>query len=152
MRRHLGVLLAAFALALLVVPSPGNAQSSWTGVIDAVTREAIYRYYQGDKYPHGTEYEHGKKSKKNKGQGGSGKQGLPPGLAKRDSLPPGLQKQLTEKGTLPPGLAKRELPPDLLKHIKVPKGDEFFIVDDNVVLIEKATGVVLDVLEGVLRR
>ena len=34
-------------------------------------------------------------------------QGLPPGLAKRQSLPPGLRKQLRERGQLPPGLQKR---------------------------------------------
>lgn len=33
--------------------------------------------------------------------------GLPPGLAKRQSLPPGLQKQLHERGELPPGLQRR---------------------------------------------
>jgi hypothetical protein len=33
--------------------------------------------------------------------------GLPPGLAKRNSLPPGLQKQLRDRGELPPGLQKR---------------------------------------------
>ena len=32
--------------------------------------------------------------------------GLPPGLAKRQSLPPGLAKQLHERGELPPGLQK----------------------------------------------
>ena len=36
--------------------------------------------------------------------------GLPPGLAKRDSLPPGLEKQLDRNGTLPPGLQKRVRP------------------------------------------
>lgn len=34
-------------------------------------------------------------------------EGLPPGLAKRETLPPGLQRQLQRNGTLPPGLAKR---------------------------------------------
>ncbi len=31
-------------------------------------------------------------------------EGLPPGLAKRETLPPGLQRQLQKNGTLPPGL------------------------------------------------
>jgi hypothetical protein len=31
-------------------------------------------------------------------------EGLPPGLAKRETLPPGLQRQLQRNGTLPPGL------------------------------------------------
>jgi hypothetical protein len=35
--------------------------------------------------------------------------GLPPGLANRESLPPGLAKHLRERGELPPGLQKRAL-------------------------------------------
>ncbi|MCC6368974.1 MAG: hypothetical protein IT165_36085 [Bryobacterales bacterium] len=44
-----------------------------------------------------------------------GRQGLPPGLAKRERLPPGLEKQLRRNGQLPPGLQKKivALPPDL---------------------------------------
>ncbi len=41
---------------------------------------------------------------------GDGREGLPPGLAKRDRLPPGLEKQLQRNGTLPPGLEKRVQP------------------------------------------
>jgi hypothetical protein len=35
------------------------------------------------------------------------REGLPPGLAKRQTLPPGLRKHLRERGELPPGLQKR---------------------------------------------
>ena len=77
-----------------------------------------------------------KKAKKSKGQGRG--QGLPPGLAKRDELPPGL--------------AKRDLPGDLEKKLpKVPEGLERVLAGDNVVLLEKATGKILAVIEGVLR-
>ena len=38
------------------------------------------------------------------------REGLPPGLAKRQSLPPGLERQLRERGRLPPGLEKRLIP------------------------------------------
>lgn len=88
---------------------------------------------------------------------GDGKEGkgkskqMPPGLAKRDELPPGLQQQIVKNGTLPPGLAKRDLPPDLV--IELPaakKGTERKIVGADVVLIQTATGIVLDVLEGVV--
>ena len=75
-----------------------------------------------------------KKAKKGKGKGkdkakgkGRGK-GLPPGLAKRD-LPAGLKSKLPEP---PPGL-------------------ERIIAGDDVVLLEKATGKILDVIEGVLK-
>ena len=91
-----------------------------------------------------------KKAKKSKGQGRG--QGLPPGLAKRDELPPGLQKRLEKRGPLPPGLAKRDLPGDLEKKLpKVPEGLERVLAGDNVVLLEKATGKILAVIEGVLR-
>lgn len=62
-------------------------------------------------------------------------------------MPPGLAK----KQQLPPGLAKRELPQDL--HTELPPLDERLervIVDHSVVLVERATGRVLDILENVL--
>jgi len=78
---------------------------------------------------------------------------MPPGLAKRGSLPPGLQKQLERNGTLPPGLAKRDLPDDLKSKLPpVPEGLERVIADESVVLIEKATGKILDVIQGVLKK
>ena len=92
----------------------------------------------------------GKKAKKSKGKGRG--RGLPPGLAKRDSLPPGLQKQLEKNGTLPPGLAKRGLPPELQSQLPaVPPGLERIIAGDDVVLLEKATGKILDIIQGVLK-
>ena len=98
----------------------------------------------------------GKKAKKSKGKGqGKGKgrgKGLPPGLAKRDSLPPGLQKQLEKNGTLPPGLAKRGLPPELESKLPAVASDlERIIAGDDVVLLEKATGKILDIIQGVLK-
>ncbi len=98
----------------------------------------------------------GKKAKKSKGKSkgrGQGKnKGLPPGLAKRDSLPPGLQKQLEKNGTLPPGLAKRDLPSELESKLpEVPSGLERIIAGDDVVLLEKATGKILDIIQGVLK-
>ncbi len=85
-----------------------------------------------------------------RGEKGGKSKKMPPGLAKRDSLPPGLQKQLERNGTLPPGLAKRDLPPDLAQRLpERGDGTERAIVDADVVLIETATGVVLDILRGV---
>ena len=83
------------------------------------------------------------------GKGGKSKK-MPKGLAKRDSLPPGLERQLEKNGTLPPGLAKRDLPADLTRRLpRRDDGTERVIVDSDVVLIEAATGVVLDILRGV---
>lgn len=78
-------------------------------------------------------------------------QGLPPGLANREQLPPGLQKHIARNGTLPPGLAKRELPPDLLSRLpRRPHGQGYRVVGDDVVLIDTATRVILDVMKEVL--
>ncbi|MDP6804282.1 MAG: hypothetical protein QF902_02980 [Rhodospirillales bacterium] len=83
---------------------------------------------------------------------GKGKDGgLPPGLARKKELPPDLARQLDKKGALPAGLAKRDLPADLAEKLPPPPdGQQRVIVDNDVVLIEQATGVVLDVLGGVL--
>ncbi len=86
-----------------------------------------------------------KKQKKNK------EKKLPPGLAKKNKLPPGLAKQLERNGTLPPGLAKRDLPDDLNSELLAPKeGLERTIVDNSVVLVEKATGRIVDILKDVV--
>jgi hypothetical protein len=96
-----------------------------------------------------------KKSKKGKGGGGGrGREGegLPPGLAKRDRLPPGLARQLKRHGRLPPGLQKRALPKDLQDRLPdAPEGTERAIVGNDVVLIQKGTNLVLDILKGVLK-
>ena len=75
----------------------------------------------------------------------------PPGLAKRDKLPPGLAKQLTENGALPPGLEKRSLPEDLLHRLPARKGTKRVIVDDDILLVEEGTEIVLDIIEDIVR-
>jgi hypothetical protein len=77
---------------------------------------------------------------------------MPPGLAKKDKLPPGLQRQLENNGRLPPGLAKRDLPTELeAQPPPLQEGTERLIVDNDVVLIHQATGVVLDMLRDIVR-
>ena len=76
---------------------------------------------------------------------------MPPGLAKKEKLPPGLAKQLEKNGTLPPGLAKRNLPADLESELPDPvEGLERTIVDNAVVLVEKATGRIIDIIQDVV--
>jgi len=78
--------------------------------------------------------------------------GLPPGLAERERLSPGLQRQIERNGTLPPGLAKRGLPSDLRARLpERPAGQDYRVVGDDIVLIDVATRVILDVMKGVLR-
>ena len=81
----------------------------------------------------------GKKNKTAKSKGKSGE------------LPPGLQKHLEKHGTLPPGLAKKKLPPGLAKRLGLAgSGLERLIVDDDVLLVEAATGVVLDIIKDIV--
>jgi len=81
---------------------------------------------------------------------GKGAKSMPPGLAKRDELPPGLKKHIEKNGVLPPGLQGRDLPDDLKRRLpKSHKGTKRVIVGDDVVLIEEATRVVIDVIEDV---
>lgn len=72
---------------------------------------------------------------------------LPPGLARKETLPPGLAQQLVRKGTLPPGLAGRSLPYDLVLRLPPrPDWQDIVIVDDKVLLIQRATNLILDIL------
>ena len=79
--------------------------------------------------------------------------GLPPGLAKKDKLPPGLQKHLDKNGKLPPGLQKRlePLPRDL--EVRLPRLPEYWervILQEHVVLIDRRTQRILDIIENVI--
>lgn len=150
--------IATILITLLLLPpalaaAPARAQtptgSANTGdvlgtIITEVEKEIIERYlkpsYKSDR----------DKDKKNKGKKDKGSKKMPPGLAKRNTLPPGLAKQLEKNGTLPPGLAKRGLPNDLQSLLPRRIGQKFVIVDNDVVLIQAATNLVLDVLENVL--
>ncbi len=76
--------------------------------------------------------------------------GLPSGLAQRQ-LPPGLQKHIERTGRLPPGLEKRRLPGDLRALLPVRSGQDYRVVGNDIVLIEIATELILDVMKDVLR-
>ncbi len=92
------------------------------------------------------------KESKDKGKDKGKAQEMPPGLAQRDQLPPGLARHLEKYGTLPPGLEKRRLPGDLESLLpRARPGTERVIVDDDVFLIQKATGLVLDILLDVIK-
>jgi hypothetical protein len=79
--------------------------------------------------------------------------GLPPGLAKKGKLPPGLQKHLDKNGKLPPGLQKRlePLPQDLNARLpQLPEYWERVILERNVILIDRRTQRILDIIENVV--
>jgi hypothetical protein len=80
--------------------------------------------------------------------------GLQPGLAKRGGkLPPGLQKHLDKNGTLPPGLQKRlePLPQDLdLRLPGLPDYWERVILGNDVILLDRRTNRILDIIENII--
>ena len=75
---------------------------------------------------------------------------LPPGLAKKDTLPPGLQKRLDAGESLPPGLQGRDLPDELEDILSpIPKGYIRLKVGGNVVIMNKDTEVVVDIIRDI---
>ena len=87
-----------------------------------------------------TEKSGGQNGKKDKGGKVKGNKGLPPGIAMK----------LERGGTLPPGIAKRDLPGNVVA--KLPKRSDGAIrqiVGDDVVLIERGTDIILDVIRDV---
>ncbi len=143
--RFLLSLIFVFALAVPATVTPARAQKLPTAkevgdiIFKEVEKRAIEEFFgkkAAEKATGGKKKR--KKAKKGKGRGRGRGGGLPPGLAKRDSLPPGL--------------AKRELPPGLQKKLgDAPPGTERIIAGDDVVLLEKATGKILDVITDVLK-
>ena len=92
--------------------------------------------------------EYYRRSKKGKSKG------LPAGLAKRGgNLPPGLQKHLQKYGQLPPGLQKRlePLPVDLDRRLpQLPDYWERVVLERDVILIDRRSNRILDIIEDVI--
>jgi hypothetical protein len=153
MRRLLSPLLS-ISLILAILPISAQAERSGgdrilEGIFSELEQELIRDYYKGrygrDLEDEGKGRHKGKKHKKHKK-----KKGLPPGLAKRETLPPGLAKQLKRKGHLPPGLEKRDLPSSLEDMLPSRRhGYKRTVIDNDVLLIEEATGLIIDILEDV---
>ena len=152
MEKHFQALI--FSIATLMSGGLLGAYAS-TGditdvVFDAVEKSVIEEYFKNHKTEASKKV---KKNKKNKNKHAKDKSDeLPSGLSKKETLPPGLAKQLERNGTLPPGLAKRDLPPDLKAVLPRPApGYERILVGDDVLLIEKATGIIKDIIKDVLQ-
>ena len=148
------LVIAALLLPLVSLEARAAAQGddSVERVFSEIERQVIEEYYRNrgggdyaeDDWPGG-----GPKHDKHAAKGGGG--GLPPGLAKRDRLPPGLEKHLERWGRLPPGLEKRYLPDDLIARLG-PRSDQAArqVVGADVLLVDVATGVILDILRDVI--
>ena len=77
--------------------------------------------------------------------------GLPPGLAKRETLPPGLARQMYRNGTLPPGLQKKLHPFPYALNRRLPRlpGDySRVIIGGSIILMNGKTGVIFDVIHN----
>ena len=155
------VTITALVTALFLAPASAaedaGAVATIAGqVFSDVERRVIDAYFhtgdsRDDDYRDREDRDDDGKAKKYKGHGKGKQKGLPPGLARRDSLPPGLQRQLERNGTLPPGLAKRDLPDDLESRLTPPPtGYERVLAEDDLVLIETATGVIADIIYDVI--
>ncbi len=62
-----------------------------------------------------------------------------------ERLPPGIAKNLARGKPLPPGIAKRYVPRDLYARLPSRAGCDWLIVGPNVVLVERSSGVVIDI-------
>jgi hypothetical protein len=73
------------------------------------------------------------------------REGLPPGLAKRDRLPPGLERQVQRNGTLPPGLQKKVQPFPGQCQVNLPRlpgGWERVVLGDRVIVLDPTRRVI----------
>lgn len=65
-------------------------------------------------------------------------------------LPPGIAKKVERGGALPPGIAKKTLPTGLLAQLPDRRGEEWRVVGTDLLIVEIATNVIVDVLKDVL--
>jgi hypothetical protein len=72
------------------------------------------------------------------------------GFAGAQPLPPGIAKKIARGGAMPPGIAKRYLPPDLLSRLPPRPGQQWVAVGTDILLVDAATQVVLDILHQAL--
>jgi hypothetical protein len=76
---------------------------------------------------------------------------LPTTFAGAKPLPPGIAKKIARGGTLPPGIAKKTLPGGLLAQLPVRPGQAWRLVGTDLLIVEVASNVIVDVLKGALR-
>lgn len=74
----------------------------------------------------------------------------PEASGKVKELPPGIRKKIARGGTMPPGIAKQVLPDGLHRQLPQRDGYDYNVVGSDVVLVDKATDVIVDVLSDVL--
>ena len=128
----LGLAVAASAAALTPGTSAAASSEITDAIFGAIEKKIIKDFFGGG------EKKGKKKAKKNKGKSGE--------------MPPGLARHIERYGTLPPGLAKKSLPPGLADRLPATKaGQKRVIVGNDVVLVEAATGLLLDIIKDVVK-
>lgn len=70
-------------------------------------------------------------------------------VTSQGSLPPGIAKNLARGKPLPPGIAKRGMPAGLAGKLPSYPGHEVIIVDRDVILVNAATQIIVDILTRV---
>ena len=66
------------------------------------------------------------------------------------ALPPGIARKVARGGALPPGIAKKMLPGGLLTRLPSRPGQEWRVVGTDVLIVEIATNVIVDVLKDAI--
>jgi hypothetical protein len=72
-------------------------------------------------------------------------------FAAAQPLPPGIARKVARGGALPPGIAKKTPPSGLLAQLPPRPGQEWRVVGTDLLIVEVATGVIVDVPKGALR-
>ena len=65
-------------------------------------------------------------------------------------LPSGIARKVERGGALPPGIAKKTLPTGLLTDLPARPGQEWRVVGTDLLIVEIATNVIVDVLKDAL--
>ncbi len=144
------LIAAAVAMVpLAAVPAQEATQTEKVlgRVFSDIERQVIEEYYRNrgkvKRGEHGdNRHAAGRGHKKNKNKYAAGR-----GSGGR-GLPPGLEMQLHRYGRLPPGLEKRTLPDGLLARLGKRHGTERQLVGSDVLLVDTATGIILDILRN----
>lgn len=142
------------SLAVFLAPtSPVPAQPVGEMIFSAAERRIIAEYYAANYRDADDDGDSLGANERGQGKGKGKSQGQGQGKGRSGGLPPGLEKHLERNGQLPPGLAGRDLPAGLSGQLPpLRQGTRRIVVDRDVVLIDIATNVVIDVLIDVLGR
>jgi len=128
MHRRAAFSLAAAVVVALVAPAAGAQPSIGQLLFSELERRLILDYYARSSGG----------NKRGRGRGGG--------------LPPGIQRRVERGGTLPPGIARQYLPQDLSRQLPgLPSGYARQIVGSDVLLVDIATGIIMDIIRGAVR-